>query len=249
VRATNPIDAQRNRGFTLVELIAATTLMTIVLAGVYTTFTTAIRTWRGGEINYQTYQDARLALGTLTRELRSIPEEARHLMYGSEDRLEFITLAKPLNVETASTERLLWVEYRLEEVTEASGLVLVREEALVEGPLPVNLGEQAPLEPLIVDLGRAHAFDVATGVRGLSFYYQWAIPEVVPTNQPPPDARIVGDTVVERALPEGIWITLSLDDPGRGAGEPVSTFRDLVTFRAGASAVPKYLDPRRQGEV
>ncbi len=46
---------QRRAGFTLVELIVASTLLTIVLAGVYTTFSSSVRVWRSGESNYHTY--------------------------------------------------------------------------------------------------------------------------------------------------------------------------------------------------
>lgn len=41
----------RNGGFTLIELIVASTLMALVLSGVYLTFSTAVRSWRQGEAN------------------------------------------------------------------------------------------------------------------------------------------------------------------------------------------------------
>ena len=103
---------QRDHGFTLIELIVASTLMALVLSGVYLTFSTAVRSWRQGEANYATYEDARRALGLLDRELHAIPADAIHLMIGTRDSLEFVTLAQPLDVETASSERLLRVQYR-----------------------------------------------------------------------------------------------------------------------------------------
>ncbi len=232
---------RHSAGFTLVELIVASTLMTIVLAGVYTTFSTSVRVWRSGESNYQTYEDARRDFGFLVRELRAIPQDARHFVNGSEDRIEFITFARPMRVENGDWERLMRVRYRLVSERRGGAMTLEREEALVEGPLPMA-GQIDDLgQPLKIAMGRSYDFSLASGVKGLSFYYMWAIGKPHLPNVPPAWAEIIGDSVVAGRLPETIEVTLVLHDPGSVSGGFESTFTDVVTFRSGSSPVPLYL--------
>ena len=176
---------QRRAGFTLVELVVASTLLTIVLAGVYTTFSTSLRVWRSAESNYQTYEDARRAFGFLVRELRSIPQDALHLVKGSDDAIEFVTLTQPMYVEGAGAERLMFVRYRLVSEQRGGPMVLQREEALVEGPLPRDRQMDDLGQPLAIALGRAHDFELASGVEDLSFYYMWAVAQPQLSKAPP----------------------------------------------------------------
>lgn len=229
-------------GFTLVELIVASTLLTIVLGGVYTTFSTSVRAWRSGESNYETYEDARRAFGILTRELRAIPPEALHLMNGSERSIEFVTLSEPMNVEEGRLKRLMWVSYRVVSDWRGKGTTLEREEAAVEGPLPAFVPEQRGNQRQI-ELGRSYQFTLARSVEGISFFYQWALPEPHPPHLPPRQALLVGDSLVEAAVPEGIEISLTLHDPGAVSGSYRSTFTEFVTFRGRTSVVPRYLRP------
>ena len=231
----------RAGGFTLVELIVASTLMTIVLTGVYTTFSSAIRTWRSAEVNYQTYEDARRAFGILTRELRSVPQDALHLVNGGEDWIEFVTLASPMRVETASTERLLKVRYRLRPDEAEGGMVLTREEAVVKGPLPLPVLPGERRRGLEVKVGRSYGFTLASGVEALSLYYVWAEHTPRPAEVPPDWADLVGDFVVEERLPEGIEIVLELYDPGVVDAAPRAIFTDTVVFRGETSPMPRYL--------
>lgn len=237
------IARERRAGFTLVELIVASTLLTIVLAGVYTTFSTSVRVWRSAESNYQTYEGARRAFGFLVRELRAIPQDALHLVKGSEDTIEFVTLAQPMYVEDARSERLMFVRYRLVSGGRDGGMMLRREEALVEGPLPLDRQADGLGQPLGITLGRPHDFELASGVEDLSFYYMWAVAQPQLSNARPAWAEIVGDGVVEGGLPEAIEVTLVLHDPGNVSGDFESTFTDVVTFRGGSSPVPMYLYP------
>lgn len=228
-------------GFTLVELIVASTLMTIVLAGVYMTFSTAVRAWRSGESNYQTYEDARRAFGMLVRELHAIPPDAQHLVNGSEDWIEFLTVSQPMQVESGASECLMQVRYSLVSGRRGEPMTLEREEAVVEGPLPLPLEADELGGQMKIELGESYQFLLASAVEGLSFYYSWAVEEEREREIPPNWAGLVGDSVVEAGLPSGIEVSLTLHDPGRASGGFESTFTDLVTFRSGTSPVPEYL--------
>jgi len=227
----------RNGGFTLVELIVASTLMALVLGGVYMTFSTAVRSWRSGEANYATYEDARRALGLLDRELHGIPSDAIHLMSGTNDVIEFVTMAQPLDVETASSERLLRVQYRYK--GDRSGGVLVRSEALVEGPLPAPPIPPSRELPVGLKVGRSREFEIAHGVRAIEFSYAWAapMPPALP-GSPPAPARVVTDSRTYNALPEIVSARLELDDPGNALNDGRSTFTLRVTFRGPVTPMP-----------
>lgn len=228
---------KRNSGFTLVELIVASTLMALVLGGVYVTFSTAVRSWRSGEANYQTYEDARRALGLLDRELHGIPSDAIHLVTGTRTSLEFVTMSQPLDVETASSERLLRVQYRYK--GDRSGGVLMRTEALVEGPLPGTPIPPSRELPVGLKTGRSHEFEIARGVRALEFSYSWAgPPQPALPGMPPAPVRILTDNRTYLALPEIVSTRLELDDPGNLANNERSVFTLRTTFRGPVSLIP-----------
>ena len=227
-------------GFTLVELIVASTLMTLVLAGVYTTFSTAIRTWRSGEVNYQTYDDARRAFGLLTRELHGIPINALHLLNGTEDTIVFVTLSEPMYVESGWSERLMQVSYRLVD-GDRGGKILEREERLVKGPLPLERAGSDTRDLREIELGRSHTFIMAREVEELSFNYMWARRVAHKKEEPPAWAEMLRDTGVKEAVPQGLEIYLTLFDPGTALESQQATFRDVITFRGRTSPIPKHL--------
>jgi len=230
-------------GFTLVELVVASTLMALVLSGVYLTFTTAVRSWRGAESNYSTYEDARRALSLIERELQGIPSDAIHLVHGTQDSLEFVTVTQPLNVETAPSDQLLLVRYRYK--GDRSGGELVREEAPVTDSLPVPPIPPSREPPAGIKTGRTTQFTIAEGVRSLRFDYSWALPlPPGPPGAPPVPARIAVDSAATYALPEIIGVTLELNDPGNVDGDGRSTFRLRITFRGPTSPAPDDLRQR-----
>lgn len=227
-------------GFTLVELIVASTLMVLVLSGVYVTFSTAVRSWRSAESNYATYEDARRALGLLERELHNIPSDAIHLVTGTNNAIEFVTVSQPLDVESAPSERLLHVEYRVKK--DRNGGVLVRTEALVDGPLPAPPIPPSRELPVGLKTGRSHAFEIARGVHSFDLLYSWAgpMPPALP-GIPPGPARIYTDRQTYLALPEIVSATLELEDAGNLSNNARSTFTLRVTFRSAVSPMPDEL--------
>lgn len=227
-------------GFTLVELIVASTLMTIVLGTVYLTFSTSVRTWRSAESNYQTYEDARRAMNLLHRELQAIPGDAKHLMRGGNDWIEFVTLSPPLDVEDGSRPRLLLVRYRVGDSSD--GNTLVREEAPVEGALPQPPSPQTRKAPPPLRVGRSASFVIAADVLDFRLAYAWAAPpRPRKPAVPPPRVRILRDSKVDGLLPEAVEATLTLRDPGNVVGREQTSFQTAATFRQATSPAPMYL--------
>lgn len=232
-------------GFTLAELLVATTLIAIIMSSVYTVFSTAISTWRSAESNYATFEDSRLALGLLFRELQAVCPGADYLFTGGKDELEFYTLAAPMNVEDAGEgARILWVHYRIRGTGDAK--YLEREEAVVLSPLPprpAGIGEPVDIEKL--KLGRKHEFVLASGVRSFKMQYFWAPPLMPrdPSSPPSPVEPIILDENPQGyGIPKGMRMTLALENGTAPEGH--STFTNALVFRAPTSPLPLPLEER-----
>lgn len=234
----------RRGGFTLAELLVASTLMAIVMAGVYTAFSSALRGWHGADSNYRIYEDARLALGLLSRELQAIPPGTLHLVEGSREELEFFTLSYPMNVSDGEEARVLRVRYRLKGVKRGRGRTLIREEAIVEGALPVDPPGSEGVDMMRIRVGQRHEFVIASDVLEFSVRHYW-IPRVDRAADEPP-RRI--EPIVEDdhrrgwGLPAGMEVALSLYDPVAASGDQGTTFTSFVVFRGRTSPLPKALD-------
>ncbi len=229
--------ARNTSGFTLAELIIASTLISLVMAGVCFAFNTSIRTWRRGEADLQAYQDARIALSILSRELECVVSGSEYLFEGDHNELEFYALAPPMYVEEDEGPRVLWVRYRTTTDPEANTTILVREEALVESALPIvrpDDRDHARATP-IVERGKRHKFELASDVMDFEIRYIWMPalePEMALERQPVPEwiAPVVEDENPAGAgLPQALRIALTVADPNTEAGQ--TTFTSFVAFR------------------
>lgn len=250
MRAGAPVDSSKGRGprslgggacrpcpsdgFTLAELLVASIMMTIVMTAVYTTFNSTIRSWRRGEANYQTYENARMSLGLLTRELQAVPPGTHHLFSGTKDELVFITLSPPMNVEDADGVRVLWVRYRVKPGRRrGEGGTLVRQEALVESALSIQSEPGGLVDTTRLKLGRKHELDLATGVLDLDLRYCWAPPPRRSQGGAPQRVQMIvaRENLEGQGLPRGIKVSLTLLDPGSVSGRNGTTFSSFVVFR------------------
>lgn len=235
---------EADHGFTLAELIVASTLISIIMIGVYTTFSTALRSWQGGDANYRTYEDARLALGLLSRELQAIPPGTLHLIEASDDAIEFFTLSRPLHTPDGTETRVLRVRYRVKSLRSGNGGALMREEAIVESALPVWPHGESDIDTTRIRVGQRHEFEIATGVIKMEMRHYW-IPKVKrERNEPPRKLDLIIETDHRRGwgLPAGIEIALSLHDPNAHTKNESTTFTSFVVFRGPTSPLPRALD-------
>ncbi len=215
-------------GFTLAELIVASTLISIVMASVYTAFNSTLRVRRLGEANLHTYQDARIALTVLSRELNCIVGGSEHLFEGEDDQFEFFAVTPPMNVEEGKGPRLMWVQYRYSRPQKA----LFREEAVVDEPLPLRRRDEDTVDRSRIKLGRKRKFEFATDVLDFEVWYCWVPPP--PKRKPGEPPVLVDPIILEEnrqgwGLPQGLKVALTLEDPNASSGR--TTFSSSITFR------------------
>lgn len=221
------------KGFTLAELLVASTLLAIVMAAAYTAFSTQLRVWRRGEQGMEAHQDARTALTIMGRELQSTVARAAHLFEGDDDEFEFFAVVPPMDVDEGSEARVMWIRYRVAPNPDQKGDRLIREEAVVESPLPLPPLEGETMAVSRLETGRKEKFELATRVLDFGINYYWVIPvdlsKVVGGRLPPPKLTIVDEHEQGWGLPQGIEIALTLADETAESGQ--TTFTTFVSFR------------------
>jgi len=240
-----PGNQHEEKGFTLAELLVATTILAIVMTAIYTAFSTSIRMWQIGSSDLNVYQEARSAMTIMNRELNSVVTGANHLFQGDNDEVEFYCVVPPLNAEDGPDPRIMWVKYERQRASGREPAKLVRYEAEVESPLPLEPteneqeqeGDSFGEDPGLVgiDLGRDTKFELVHNVEDFEMTYWWI---------PPPEDRatIDGQTVeLERepvqldknregwGRPQGMKIVLTVVDPYSEEGE--KTFTTFLAFR------------------
>ncbi len=240
----------RNRarqGFTLAELLVATTIVTIVMTALFTAYSSSIRLWRIGESNLRTYQDARTSLSIIRRELQNIVPGAIHLMQGTDDELEFFAVVPPMDVEEGSGPRTMWVRYRIKKGSAKTGATLVREERVVESSLPPAPPKDGEIDKSIIKLGNERQFDLAEHVDDFVIKYYWLPPkselkEIDPSLPPAPIKFIVLDELKEgMGMPQGIRIELTLEDAtvSKKSKAQKTTFTTMTAFRGPTSEIDR----------
>lgn len=223
-----PLSGERDRGFTLAELIVAATVLTLVMTSVYVAFGNTLRAWRLGESHLATYQNGRTALSVLSRELGCMLGGAEHLFQGTHDEVEFFTVAPPMNVDKGEGSRVLWVHYRFNR----TGKSFVREEAIVLKPLPLKRADDGKVDRTRVKLGRKKKFElVSEGVVGLDLTYFWIPPHQQKPNEPPQwlDPIVLKESREGWGLPQGIKVDLTLKDTTSESGKTRFSLR--TSFR------------------
>lgn len=244
------------RGFTLIELIVATTLLTIVMTAVYVGFGNTLRIWKYGEaapstltrdarqsdstLNegrnaMSTFQDTRNALSQLSRELGCILGGAEHLFEGKDDEVAFFTVAPPMNVKKGEDARVLWVKYSLK----GSGKrkTLVREEAVVQKPLPLRMSDDQEVDHTRIKLETKKRFElIVDDVQSLKFTYYWIPPYEQKPDEPPKwlEPIEMEESREGWGLPQGLKAELTVRDQTSASGK--ATFAMRLSFRGPTTA-------------
>ncbi|MBX7256369.1 MAG: prepilin-type N-terminal cleavage/methylation domain-containing protein [Candidatus Hydrogenedentes bacterium] len=234
-------------GFTLAELLVATTIITIVMTALFTAYSSSIRLWRTGESNLRSYQDARTSLGIIRRELQNILPGAIHLLKGTSDELEFIAVVPPMDVEEGSEPRTMWIRYRIKKGSGKAADSLVREERIVESSLPPVPPKDGEIDRTVLKLGTEHQFELASDVDSFAIRYCWLPPkdeikQEDPSLPPRPIKLIVLDELKEGSgMPQGIRIELTLVDKSvssKAKGQKTK-FTMMTAFRGPTSEIDR----------
>lgn len=225
----------RNGGFTLVELIVASALISLVMASVYTALNTTLRISELANLDTLAYPSARTALGVLERELNCIVGGSQHLFEGTRDSFQFFAVVPPMDSRKGHGSRVMWIRYRYSRAQRA----IIREEALVKDTLPMNRrsGEDF-IAPSRVKLGRKRKFNFLNNVRRFQVSYCWMPPprRARRRNEPPIpiDPVVLEQNHQGWGLPQGMRMHVTIVDPNTQSGE--MAFDLGVTFPTGSTA-------------
>ncbi len=241
----NATPTKRCSGFTLAELIVATTIITIVMTAVYTAFSSTLRVRRMSETGMHGYQDARIALNIMKRELNCVLPGSNYLFQGDDDEFEFFAVVPPMNIELGKGPRVMWIQYRFNR----SKNILERKEAALKKPLPQKKPDEDDLEHP-PDLDSKETFEFAVNVESFDVEYYW-MPEPEREKDEPPqyiEPVILKENPLGWGLPRAVKVSLKITDPHgetreRRRDEPETTFNQMVAFQI---QTDKY-DPERLG--
>lgn len=214
------------RGFTLMELLVAVTMLSLAMTALYGVLYSTIAASRQLDQGYNPSQAARLALTMMQRDIESVSLRAEHLMEGDRDGLTLFSVIEPMNVEEGLGSRLMRVRYRYRRAQHE----LVREEAMVTAALPNRPPPDKKVNPEHVELGNKEDFLIARDIEDFELRYIWSpAPVIVDTKSPPPPVETI---VKERhkenwGLPTGIEIRLTLKSP---EDDSEQEFRQVIAF-------------------
>ena len=218
---TRPARRCGNQGFTLMELMVSTLLLSIVMGSVYTLFHSVLGTWRTVEDDFDLYQDARVAMTILGREIENILPQAGHLFEGDSTKVTLFVVSQPFAFDARSRgsvegAQLMRVEYYLQR--KRGGNQLLRREALVQAALPVAPRPGTALDRTRIKVTkRSDPFTLLENVSRLRFRYIWMPRQEArrsPKSSPAPSKPFFAERHKERwGLPQGIEIELDLIDP------------------------------------
>ncbi|MBI2425218.1 MAG: prepilin-type N-terminal cleavage/methylation domain-containing protein [Candidatus Hydrogenedentes bacterium] len=215
-------------GFTLVELLVASLLMSVVMAGVYTLFYSTIGTWKAVDSGYDMPRAARNLSSLVESDYSNVLYAAGHLFEGAGDTMTLFAVLYPMDVEKPEGRHLMRVRYTYNR----SRKMVTREEALVDAALPAVPPPDVEIDDTRIQLKDEKEMVVAKNVRRFNLRYVW-LPNVgtdFPDGPPPWTEPIFAPRHREKwGLPQGIELSLEMQDP-EGKKPPYAT-RVLIPTR------------------
>lgn len=101
-------------GFTLMELLIAIMIFSIVGVAIYSSFNVGIRAWRKAEASYEVRQEARYALDTIARGLRSAVNFKTMPFEGTANSVSFARALEISNINGENLQGVFKVTYSLD---------------------------------------------------------------------------------------------------------------------------------------
>ncbi|MBI3117439.1 MAG: prepilin-type N-terminal cleavage/methylation domain-containing protein [Candidatus Hydrogenedentes bacterium] len=204
-------------GFTLMEVMVASILITVVMTSVYVLFNSTITSWKTVERGYDVHKEGRNFTELFQREVNNLLPEAEHLFTGEDEELTMFVVSEPLEVDETSGKHLLRVRYRYN----GGRNEVVREEALVEAALPQPTNEEDhEIDRTRVKVGHEEEYVVAENVTDFELRYLWLPLPDEPRDKLAPPAPIDPLVLAEHrelwrvGYPHAIEVRMTLQDPG-----------------------------------
>jgi len=128
-----PWGSRNKKSFTLIELLIAVTIVTVVILSVYSAFNTGILAYKKIDSAFGSYQEARIILNKLEADLKNsfVYSKESSLFKGSAKALDFFNVSQIYDKEQERTN-LCRIKYQLEGATlkrtAYSGLAALTEE-------------------------------------------------------------------------------------------------------------------------
>ena len=202
----------KKNAFTLIELLIAISIFSVVVLALYSAFNTGILSYRQIDSSLNTYEAARLALTKIESDLKN------SFAYSSSDSM-FKGTFNNLDFYSVSSD-LLRIKYLIE------NNLLIREVYKNLYALEANpVGQKQILTADTKEI----SFEYAYPVNSPDKPYDWQ--DIWPKQ---------GDTSQQKTLPEAVKIKLTMNVRGRGAKKEISLeFNKLVSLPS--SEYPKKL--------
>ena len=230
-----PIAAWR-AGFTLVELLVATILLSTVLSSVYLLAHASLRAWSVTEGGFDVYREARSAFTLFGHEYNNMTARAGHLFEGDDRSITMFVIAQPMDLDEGEGRRLMQVRYSYNR----NKRTLERSEALVQTALPKRPSDPKKFDRGRVKVGRAFKEVIAENVTRFKIRYIWVpAPENVKDDEAP---RIIPPIYTDRhhnlwGLPQGVELTRTFRDPEDR--KQTYTLKSTFPTRGGAHRMQK----------
>jgi len=211
------------------ELLVATTLLSIVLSSVYVLFHSSIQTWKRLESGVNPPQDARLVTNLIGRDINNLIASAGHLFEGDDQQMTLFVITEPFDKDTGEGGHLMRIEYKYNRGQKR----LEREEALVETALPKVPPANREIDRSRVKVTKKRKVTLVENVREFEITYVW-IPYDEKRNWKEPPIPVEPVRVQKHKLcwwlPQGIEIKMALYDPDQP--EEKAVFKEVFPVRA-----------------
>jgi len=159
----------RRKSFTLIELLIAVTIITVILLSIYSAFTTGILSYKKIDAAFDVYQEARVIFNRLEIDLKnSFPyRKDTSLFKGTSQYLDFFTVLDIYDKDNINTDVCL-IRYQLEPGS-LKRIAFIGNNALDAGAIP----ETEELSGNIKSIDFQYASDNKTGKDAFTWQSIW----------------------------------------------------------------------------